>query len=88
MKALKNNRSVIVGIFIFLGIAILVVTIFTLGGQKKTFVRSFHINAVFNDVGGLLKGANVTCFRGKSGHGKKDKLLRYLPGAGYHEYRR
>jgi phospholipid/cholesterol/gamma-HCH transport system substrate-binding protein len=59
MTTLKNNRPVIVGIFIFLGLVILVVTIFTLGGQKKTFVRTFTINAIFNDVGGLLTGGNV-----------------------------
>jgi len=59
MINLKNNRPVIVGIFIILGLAILVVTIFTLGGQKKTFVKSLTIHAVFNDVGGLLKGGNV-----------------------------
>ncbi|CAN5638808.1 hypothetical protein BH11BAC3_BH11BAC3_24100 [soil metagenome] len=59
MTTLKNNRPVIVGIFILLGIVILVVTIFTLGGQKKTFVKSFTIHAVFDDVGGLLKGGNV-----------------------------
>jgi phospholipid/cholesterol/gamma-HCH transport system substrate-binding protein len=59
MKTSKNKRPVIVGIFILLGLAILVVAIFTLGDQKKTFVKSFTISAVFNDVGGLLKGANV-----------------------------
>jgi len=59
MTTLKNNRPVIVGIFILLGLAILVVTIFTLGGQKKTFVKSYTIYAVFNDVGGLIKGGNV-----------------------------
>jgi len=59
MSTIKNNRPVIVGIFILIGLAILVVTIFTLGGQKKTFVKSFTIHAVFNDVGGLLKGGNV-----------------------------
>ncbi|MBC7720409.1 MAG: MCE family protein, partial [Pedobacter sp.] len=56
---IKNNRPVIVGIFVLLGLAILVITIFTLGGQKKTFVKSFTINAVFNDVAGLLKGSNI-----------------------------
>ncbi|MEP6846088.1 MAG: MlaD family protein [Panacibacter sp.] len=59
MKALKNNRPAIVGIFIILALVILVVTVFTLGGQKKTFVKSFTINAVFDDVGGLLKGGNI-----------------------------
>ncbi|GAB2810220.1 MlaD family protein [Ferruginibacter profundus] len=56
---MKNNRPVVVGIFILIGIAILVVTIFTLGGQKKTFVKTFTIHAVFNDVGGLIKGSNI-----------------------------
>lgn len=59
MSTTKNNRPVIVGIFILVGIAILIVTIFTLGGEKKTFKKSFTIHAVFDDVGGLLKGANV-----------------------------
>lgn len=59
MNTLKNNRPVIIGIFILLGMAILVVTIFTLGGQKKTFVKTFTIHAVFDDVGGLIKGGNV-----------------------------
>jgi phospholipid/cholesterol/gamma-HCH transport system substrate-binding protein len=59
MSTIKNNRPVIVGIFILLGLAILVVTIFTLGGQKKTFVKSILIHAVFNDVGGLIKGGNI-----------------------------
>lgn len=56
---MKNNRPVIVGIFIVLGIAILFVTIFTLGGQKKAFVKTFALNAIFNDVSGLVVGANV-----------------------------
>lgn len=56
---MKNNRPVIVGIFIIIGIAILIVTIFTLGGQKKTFSKTFNIHAVFNDVGGLMTGGNV-----------------------------
>ncbi|MEO7047388.1 MAG: MlaD family protein [Ferruginibacter sp.] len=59
MSTLKNNRPVVVGIFILLGLAILVVTIFTLGGEKKTFVKSFTLHAVFDDVSGLLKGGNV-----------------------------
>lgn len=56
---MNNKHAVIVGVFILLGIAILVVTIFTLGGQKKSFVKSFNVHAIFNDVGGLIKGGNV-----------------------------
>ena len=59
MTALKNNKPVVVGIFIFLGLVIFAVTIFTLGGQKKTFVKSFDLNAIFDDVSGLQKGGNI-----------------------------
>jgi phospholipid/cholesterol/gamma-HCH transport system substrate-binding protein len=59
MSTLSYKRPVIVGIFILFAIAILVVTIFTLGGQKKSFVKSYTLHAVFNDVGGLLKGGNI-----------------------------
>ena len=56
---MTNNRPVIVGIFIITALIILVVTVLTLGGQKKTFVKSFTLNAIFDDVSGLLPGENV-----------------------------
>lgn len=59
MTALNNNKPVKVGIFIFLGLAILAITIFTLGGQRKTFSKSFIIYAIFDDVGGLQSGGNI-----------------------------
>jgi phospholipid/cholesterol/gamma-HCH transport system substrate-binding protein len=59
MSTIINKRQIIVGIFIIVGIAILIATIFTLGGQKKTFVKSIKINAVFDNVGGLIKGGNI-----------------------------
>lgn len=59
MEKKKTNRPVVVGIFVALGIAILVATVFTLGEEKKAFVKTFTINAVFGDVSGLLPGANV-----------------------------
>lgn len=59
MKSTKNSRAVIVGIFILLGIAILVVTILTLGSQRKTFEKSIVVRAVFDDISGLQKGNNI-----------------------------
>ncbi|RKR85494.1 phospholipid/cholesterol/gamma-HCH transport system substrate-binding protein [Mucilaginibacter gracilis] len=59
MEKDENKRAIIVGIFIFLGLAIIILAIFTLGGQQKTFVKNIHLNAVFNDVQGLKKGNNV-----------------------------
>ncbi len=55
----ENKRSVVVGIFVFIGIAILVTGILTLGGQQKKFVRAIQLKAVFDDIGGLQTGNNV-----------------------------
>jgi phospholipid/cholesterol/gamma-HCH transport system substrate-binding protein len=54
-----NQKSVIVGIFVLVGIAILVAGILTLGGQQKKFVKSIKLKAVFEDVAGLQTGNNV-----------------------------
>lgn len=59
METSGNKRAVIVGIFVSIGIIILLVGIFTLSGQKKTFVSALTLNAEFDDIGGLQKGNNV-----------------------------
>jgi phospholipid/cholesterol/gamma-HCH transport system substrate-binding protein len=59
MDTAESKRSIIVGLFIALGIAIFVVGIFTLGSQQKSFANGIHIGAVFSDVSGLKKGNNV-----------------------------
>ena len=59
MSTAKNKKAAIVGIFIFIGLAILVALILLLGGQKKTFSRSITLMAVFDDVSGLQQGNNV-----------------------------
>ncbi len=67
MSTLKNKRPVIVGLFILAGFAILIVTIFTIGGQKNSFAQSYTIRAVFLNAGGLIKGANVWLYGVKVG---------------------
>jgi phospholipid/cholesterol/gamma-HCH transport system substrate-binding protein len=59
MSTEKNKRTVIVGLFVIIGLLILLVGIFTLGGQKKTFAPSINVQAVFDNVNGLQKGDNV-----------------------------
>jgi phospholipid/cholesterol/gamma-HCH transport system substrate-binding protein len=59
MEKEESKRAITVGVFITLGLLILVVGIFTLGGQQKTFEKNFHVTAVFDDVAGLKKGNNV-----------------------------
>jgi len=53
------RRSIILGIFIFIGLAIFIVTVLTLGTQKKTFENTISIKAVFDNVNGLQKGNNI-----------------------------
>jgi phospholipid/cholesterol/gamma-HCH transport system substrate-binding protein len=59
MNTEKSKRTVIVGLFVTLGLLILLVGVFTLGGQKKSFVPSIKVQAVFDNVNGLQKGDNV-----------------------------
>jgi phospholipid/cholesterol/gamma-HCH transport system substrate-binding protein len=59
MRSSSYTRAVIVGIFIFLGVAIFILAILTLGGQHKTFEKSIIVKAIFDDVNGLQKGNNV-----------------------------
>ncbi len=59
MAATETKRNVLVGVFIFIGLLIFIVGIFTLGGQQKSFVKSIRVNAVFSDIGGLKPGNNV-----------------------------
>ncbi|MGZ3753024.1 MAG: MlaD family protein, partial [Mucilaginibacter sp.] len=42
-----------------LGLVVFVIGVLTLGGAEKTFSKSIHIRATFDDVAGLKKGNNV-----------------------------
>lgn len=55
----SNKRAVIVGIFIFLGLAFLMGGILTIGNLHNTFVKKILITTIFDDVNGLQPGNNV-----------------------------
>ena len=55
MALTENRRKITVGIFIAIGLLIFILGIFTLGSQKKTFVKSFTLHVIFNDIQGLKK---------------------------------
>jgi len=59
MSEQDNKKQIAVGAFIFIGLAILVIGIFTIGGQRKAFVKTFRLEAVFDDAQGLQAGNNV-----------------------------
>lgn len=74
MKKEQNKKAIVVGVFIFLGILIFISGVLVLGGQKKTFKKTITMNAVFNDVNGLLDGNNVWFSGVKIGTVKKMQL--------------
>jgi len=55
----KTNRALVVGIFIFVALAIFIAAVFTLGGKNKTFDKTLQVKALFDDVNGLKAGDNV-----------------------------
>jgi phospholipid/cholesterol/gamma-HCH transport system substrate-binding protein len=55
----KKTSNVKIGIFIFLGITILVIAIFMLGGKEQLFSSTFSVKAYFKTVQGLKSGATV-----------------------------
>ena len=59
MRNLNGMKSILTGVFVLAGIAILLAGVFIIGGKDKTFKKSVIINAVFKDVNGLAKGSNV-----------------------------
>ena len=59
MRNSNGIRTILTGIFVLAGIAILVIGIFIIGGKDKTFKDSLTAKAVFSDVNGLAKGSNV-----------------------------
>ncbi|HSI90860.1 MAG TPA: MlaD family protein [Adhaeribacter sp.] len=59
MSVAENKRSVVVGLFVFIGIIIFVAAVLTLGGQQKRFVKSVEVKTVVADSEGLKVGSNV-----------------------------
>jgi phospholipid/cholesterol/gamma-HCH transport system substrate-binding protein len=55
----NSKYAIIVGFFVSIGMLILIVLVFTLGGQHHTFERKIDIIVLFDDIGGLKPGDNV-----------------------------
>jgi phospholipid/cholesterol/gamma-HCH transport system substrate-binding protein len=59
MNEINIGKRLAVGIFISLGLAILLVTVFTIGNQRKTFIKSIRLHVIFDNVQGLQPGNNI-----------------------------
>ncbi|MEO6845036.1 MAG: MlaD family protein [Ginsengibacter sp.] len=75
MRSTGSRRAVIVGIFIFLGLAIFIITVLTLGSQKKTFGDSVRLKSFFDNVNGLQQGNNIWFSGVKVGTIKKITII-------------
>lgn len=63
MNESPHKRTVIVGIFVLIGLSFIVAVIFFIGSMQKTFESKMRIVAFFDDVNGLKKG-NYIWFSG------------------------
>jgi phospholipid/cholesterol/gamma-HCH transport system substrate-binding protein len=65
------RKRLAVGIFIFVGLAILIIGVLTIGGQHKAFVKTISARAIFDAIQGLQTGNNVWLSGMKVGTVKK-----------------
>lgn len=59
MSRSNDKHALAVGLFILIGIVIIVTGIFMVGSQEKFFSKRFIIKCSFSDVGGLQAGNNI-----------------------------
>jgi len=59
MSEPKNKRAVGVGIFILVGLLLLVGGVFVIGDQHSTFTRKISVFTIFGDVNGVQAGDNI-----------------------------
>lgn len=59
MNPTSHRRSVFVGLFVIVAIAILAGGVLTVGNLNDSFTRRLTVSAVFEQVGGLKQGDNI-----------------------------
>jgi phospholipid/cholesterol/gamma-HCH transport system substrate-binding protein len=59
MNESPKKHAVIVGVFVFIGLAFLMSGILIVGNLRNTFNRKMKVVALFDDVSGLQRGNNV-----------------------------
>jgi len=59
METTTRKRSITVGLFVIIGVIILVVGVVTIGSMRKVFTSNIKIKTIFHDVNGLKPGNNI-----------------------------
>jgi len=75
MKNKESNRSVKLGVFVVIGIALFLTAVFYLGKDGNVFNKTFTVSAVFKNVEGLKEGDNVWLSGVKIGMVKRVRII-------------
>lgn len=59
MNESPHKRTVLVGVFVFIGLLALLAGILIIGNLHETFSKKMKVTAFFEDVNGLLPGSNI-----------------------------
>jgi len=59
MSEVNIRKRMAVGIFISIGLLILIAAVLTIGGQHKAFVKAIRLHIIFDNVNGLQPGNNI-----------------------------
>lgn len=59
MSEVNIRKRMAVGIFISIGLLILIAAILTVGGQHKAFIKAIRLHVIFDNVNGLQPGNNI-----------------------------
>ncbi len=59
MNESPNRRAVLVGLFVFIGLAFLIAGILIVGNLHETFKKKMEVVSFFDEVNGLQKGNNI-----------------------------
>jgi phospholipid/cholesterol/gamma-HCH transport system substrate-binding protein len=59
METKEYNQNIRLGIFVFSGLALFLISVFYIGSERNIFNRTFAVSAIFKNVEGLTEGDNV-----------------------------
>jgi phospholipid/cholesterol/gamma-HCH transport system substrate-binding protein len=54
-----NNNKIKLGIFVTVGVALLIIAVYFIGNQQQLFSNTFRVSGIFKDISGLEVGNNV-----------------------------
>jgi len=75
MEPKENRQNIKLGIFVLIGIALFLASVFYIGSERNVFNKTFTVSAVFRNVEGLTEGDNVWLSGVKIGTVKNVRII-------------